>query len=85
MSISTQCEQILAHLKERPITPLEALDLYGCFRLGARVFDLKRDGFDIQTEIIERNGKRFAQYTLNEKRPEGSKSIGASERNAWEA
>jgi hypothetical protein len=62
--MSTQCEQILAHLKERPITPLEALDLYGCFRLGARVWDLRQDGYAIESEMIERNGKRFAQYRL---------------------
>lgn len=64
MSMSSQCEQILAHLKTRPITPLEALDLYGCFRLGARVWDLRQDGHDIHTELVERNGKRFAQYQM---------------------
>jgi hypothetical protein len=64
--MSTQCEQILAHLKERPITPLEALDLYGCFRLVARVWDLRQDGHDIHMQLIERNGKRFAQYSMRQ-------------------
>lgn len=62
----TQTAQILAHLKTgRSITPLEALDQYGCFRLGARIFDLKERGFKIHSERVEvAPGKRVASYTL---------------------
>lgn len=64
---ASQRANIKKHLEERrSITPLEALQLYGCFRLAAVIFVLKEDyGMDIQTEII-RNGKhkRFAKYTL---------------------
>ena len=64
----TQTDQILAHLKSgKSITPLEALDLYGCFRLGARVFGLKKLGYDIRTETVESNGKRFARYFIPSK------------------
>lgn len=63
--IDTQREQILSHLVNiGPITPLEALSLYGCFRLGARIWDLRDMGYDIQTEWEESNGKRYARYRI---------------------
>jgi hypothetical protein len=67
MDIATQADQILAHLKSGgTITPLEALDKFGCFRLGARIFDLKRDGHDIQKELVEvGDGKRVARYRMS--------------------
>lgn len=46
------------------ITPLTALKKFGCFRLGARIHDLRRCGFDIKTLIVEENGKRYAKYVL---------------------
>lgn len=60
----THADQILAHLQAgNTITPLEALDLFGCFRLGARIWDLKRDGHPIVSEQIQlENGKRVARY-----------------------
>jgi hypothetical protein len=49
----TQNSAILAHLKRgSPLTPLEALRLYGCARLAARVCDLKAEGHDIKTEMV---------------------------------
>jgi hypothetical protein len=47
------------------ITPIEALNLFGCFRLGARIHDLKNKfGLNIKTEIVEQDKKRFAKYSL---------------------
>ncbi|MDF1853485.1 MAG: helix-turn-helix domain-containing protein [Verrucomicrobiales bacterium] len=62
----TQTAQILAHLKTgRSITPIDALNKYGCFRLGARIYDLKQDGHNIYREMVETDsGKRVASYTL---------------------
>jgi hypothetical protein len=62
----SQSEMILAHLAHKPITPLEALQEYGCFRLGARIWDLKRKGHAIEVEMVEvgEEGKRVAQYRL---------------------
>lgn len=68
----TQTSQILDHLKaHHTITPLDALRLYGCMRLGARIWDLKRMGHRIRSEIVtdvNKNGEpvRFAQYTLED-------------------
>lgn len=72
---STQNEFILAHLKAgHSLTPLEALERFGCFRLGARVWDLKREGYDIHTESFELpNGKRVARYWLPQ--PKGQLSL----------
>jgi hypothetical protein len=61
----TQNAQILNHLKRKPITPIEALQKFGCFRLGARVWELRQQGHPITKRTVERNGKRFAEYKLN--------------------
>ena len=63
----TQEKQILQHLqKYGEITPLEALSLYGCFRLGARIWDLRREGHKIITSRTSVGKKTFATYRLIE-------------------
>lgn len=70
MSAQTHVEQVLAHLKSgKPITPVEALHHYGCFRLGARIYDLKQRGHHIEKQMIEvetRDGEtaRVAEYRI---------------------
>lgn len=48
----------------RPITPIQALSKFGCFRLGARIWELKQIGWDIKTRIVNQNGKHFAEYRI---------------------
>lgn len=63
----SQSKQILAHLQAgKSITPIEALNLYGCFRLGARIYDLIQQGHNINSDMVkdERTGKRYARYSL---------------------
>lgn len=63
----SHAESILADLKRgKKITPIDALEDYGCFRLGARIWDLKHKGHPIKTEIVEdrSKGKRYARYSL---------------------
>ena len=64
--IKSQNRKIAEHLMAgKSITPVEALNNYGCFRLGARIHDLKnKQGFNIETKTVESNGKRFAEYSL---------------------
>jgi hypothetical protein len=63
--VISQTLNIQRHLaKGRSITPMDALKLFGCFRLGARIYDLKRSGWKIAKSTVERNGKRFAQYRM---------------------
>jgi hypothetical protein len=66
MDMATQSDQILAHLKGGgTLTPLEALDKFGCFRLGARIWDLKQEGHDIQAARVDvGNGKKVARYRI---------------------
>ena len=65
----TQTEMILAHLKNgNSITPLQALREYGCFRLGARIWDLKRAGHNIEMTMASAGKKHFASYRLVEKK-----------------
>lgn len=63
---SKQCQQVLSHLQSgKPITALEALNLYGIFRLASRIHDLKKYGVEIQSrEIKTENGKKISQYFL---------------------
>jgi len=64
-TLESQNKMILRHLTQgNSITPIDALNLFGCFRLSARVHDLKADGHNIKTDRIARGNKRYAQYTL---------------------
>ena len=63
----TQNKQILEHLKKgNSITPLLALNLFGCFRLSARIHNLRQDGHNIikRTITSDDSNKHFAEYTL---------------------
>ena len=66
----TQCERILRHLQDYgSITQAEAVTEYGCYRLGARIWDLKAQGVPIRSETVtgkNRYGERtcFARYSL---------------------
>lgn len=65
--MKTQCDNIKEYLESgKSITPIDALNLFGCFRLGARIADLKKQGMAIRTDTINdsRNGKRYASYRL---------------------
>lgn len=64
--MDTQNKQILAHLKRgTSITAMGALRLYGCFRLAARIHDLRADGNDIVTiKEPTDDGKYIARYKL---------------------
>lgn len=59
----TQSDRILRHLQDvGEITPMDAIRDYGIMRLGARVFDLKKLGYPIMTEI--KTGKnRYGEDT----------------------
>lgn len=67
-----QTEKILRHLREiGVITPMEAMAQYGIMRLGARIWDLKHQGYDIRTTYVtgkNRYGEvtHWASYRLEE-------------------
>ncbi len=61
----TQTDAILGHLRSgRALTPMDALRLFGCMRLAARVRELREAGHRVETSIVEGDGKRFALYWM---------------------
>ena len=67
-STATQKSLIKEYLLSgKHLTPLDALELFGCMRLAAAVHTLKKEGLDIQTDIITTpTGKKVASYRLND-------------------
>ena len=61
----SQKNAILGYLKRhKTITAIQALDAIGCFRLAARVQELRDSGHKIATEWVRKGEKRFARYRL---------------------
>lgn len=65
----TQTESILAHLQSgESLTPLDALNLFGCFRLAARIKELRDEGHAIDMTLEDDGGgKHYARYSLARK------------------
>lgn len=67
---SSQSAQILEFLSEgKPLTPLLALEKFGCFRLAARIKDLRNEGYAISAKnitVTNRKGEEshVAEYRL---------------------
>jgi hypothetical protein len=70
----SQTQQILEHLKSidkatgqtRGLTAFEAIGLYRCYRLAARVKELRQQGHNILTIVKRDNtGKKYGKYYLN--------------------
>ena len=69
MSIDSQVRLVLEHLISRgSITQMEAVDEYGCYRLSARVADLRDKGIGITTIMVENlhNSGHHAKYLLDD-------------------
>jgi hypothetical protein len=62
----SQRSAILLYLQQsgHTLTAYDALRLFNCFRLAARVDQLRRDGHSIETVMVEGDGKRWAEYRL---------------------
>lgn len=64
-----QTRAILALLRERHdgITAIDALSAVGSFRLAARIWELRADGYEIRADSITTgSGKRIERYRLVE-------------------
>ena len=59
-----QCDAILRELRKGPLTPMDALSKLGCFRLAARIYDLRERGHVIHTVEWPVSDKRVARYHL---------------------
>ena len=58
----TQADQVLNHMKTHgSISPREAMD-FGCYRLAARIKDLRDCGVNITTASEKHEGGTHARY-----------------------
>lgn len=64
-----QCAQVLALLRAHPqgVTQQDAIKEIACYRLAARISDLKAEGIEVRAELVGSNGHRYARYHLVEK------------------
>ncbi len=62
----SQTKLIKEHFKQgKRLTALSALNDFGCFRLSARIPELKREGFPVESIWITLdNGKRIKEYYM---------------------
>jgi hypothetical protein len=63
----SQKTQILKHLQGgHPLTALDALTKFGCFRLASRIGELRAEGHKILSEIVVdlTTGKKYAEYWI---------------------
>ena len=82
MKTLTQRNYVYAHLKVHgSITQLEALNRFGCMRLGARIYELRRQGVEVVTEYA-RVKTRQGHATVARYRMVEDKWTGLQRRNA---
>jgi len=63
----TQHQQILNHFYQgKSLTVAQALNELGIYALSQRCTDLRREGYPVQSEWVESNGKRFKRYYISE-------------------
>ena len=73
----THCAMILQFMRDYgSITPAQAIEEIGCYRLGARIFDLRKAGHKIKTDAVERKNRygktvRFARYSIVKENEDG--------------
>jgi len=60
----SQNQAILTHLRNKSITAADAMSRYNCYRLAARIADLKDRGYDIVTIMEPHKGGAHARYYL---------------------
>jgi hypothetical protein len=71
----TQNDQILRYL-EAGNTPMDALRLFGSFRLSARIFELRQKGHKIGKVILRTNDTNYACYYMETDKLSLAKRVG---------
>ena len=68
-----QSAEVLHLLRSSPngVTQQDAITFVQCYRLAARIADLKADGIAIESELVTQGGVRFARYRLAVKPVQG--------------
>lgn len=68
-AIKSQNERIKAYLQSgKSLTPLDALYLYSCWALSSRISNLRKEGLNIKSELIDITSggktKRVSRYSI---------------------
>ena len=53
-----------ALLNKERLSKLEMLRRFGCWNSGNIILLLRKDGYEIETEMVTKNDKTFAEYFL---------------------
>jgi hypothetical protein len=66
LNLKPQTRKVLNHLtKRRSISPMEALTVYGIYRLSACIYDLRKVGIKIKTNMRkDAAGHNYARYEV---------------------
>jgi len=62
-----QSRDVLELLRRHPqsgVTQQQAIAVLKCYRLAARIADLRAEGYNIESTSETYQGRRFARYTL---------------------
>lgn len=65
-----QTDMVLEYMRDTgSITAMEAVEEFGCYRLSARIADLRKRGIEIQSETVTRKNRygksvTFSRYRL---------------------
>ena len=63
----SQEQEILNYLKTgQTLSPLEALNRFGCMRLASRVYDLRNQGHRIEATRVGNGRKAWHEYNLKD-------------------
>jgi Helix-turn-helix domain len=62
--MKSQNDAVLAWLRKGTLTPLVALRKIGTLRLSARIYDLRKAGYQIDMRLVERGHAHVAEYRL---------------------
>ena len=68
--MKTQEVEIIEHIRDNgSITTKQAMEHLGCYRLSARIYEIKAVGIPVEKDMVEvqnRNGEtcRVARYTI---------------------
>ena len=62
----SQCNQIISYMREhKSITAMEAVKEFNCYRLAARISDIRGRGYRVLTKMEKtKDGKFYARYIL---------------------
>lgn len=66
LRLKPQARKILRHLRSgKTISPLEAQNVYGVYRLAASIFDIRQLGYNVKTvRKQDEAGHKYARYSL---------------------